>query len=69
VVIEVDPKDEAFELDASRHSVADQTSQLAKTKDDQCDMSTGTVIVRNMLRVRCAVRKTAPDWNNPAAVD
>ena len=32
VVIEADPKDEAFELDASRHSVADQISQLAKTR-------------------------------------
>ena len=31
VVIESDPKDEAFEL-ASRHSVADQISQLAKTR-------------------------------------
>jgi len=31
-VIEADPKDEAFELDASRHSVADQISQLAKTR-------------------------------------
>ena len=30
VVIEADPKDEAFELDASCHSVADQTSQLAR---------------------------------------
>src|SRR5262249_37322095 len=30
VVIEADPK--VFELDASRHSVADQTSQLAKTR-------------------------------------
>ena len=27
VVIEADPKDEAFELDASRHSVADQISE------------------------------------------
>ena len=35
VVIEADPKEETFELDASRHSVADaidsaRTSQLAK---------------------------------------
>ena len=27
MVIEADPKDEAFELDASRHSVADQISE------------------------------------------
>ena len=32
VVIEADPKDEAFELDASCHSVADQPIDPARTK-------------------------------------